>query len=107
MNITKKLKKLPAPLEVLIGGVLVVLPTDPLTDVLALGLVAHGVSRLRKDDRTKVFDGRKYALVVTCKTMDKALEYKAKLEKYNYVRVTKATGKRKRYGKWSVWARKK
>jgi len=106
MKIRQKLRKLPPPVEIVIGGVIVALPPwgDP-TDFLGAGLIAHGIERMKGE--TRKFNGKKYAHVCTTKTKEKALEIKKRLVKNNHVRITPATKKHKRYGIYDIWARKR
>ena len=102
MKLKQKLKKIPAPLEILIGGVIVCVPPfpDP-SDILGLTLVGHGIHKLKHKAKTCKFNGKKYVLFHRTKFKSKAYSLKDKLKKYNYVRVTKS----KNY--YYIWVRKK
>jgi hypothetical protein len=105
-KIGKKTKKIPAPLEIMIGGVIVLVPPipDP-SDVIGWGLIADGLRKIK--GVTRKFSDGKYVLVQTARTKRNANKVKKRLIKFNYVRITKVGKERKRFGKWDVWARKR
>ena len=98
----KLLDKLPAPLEIVIGGVIVSIPPfpDP-TDIAGAVLITDGIRRLRRKGKTKKFNGKKYALLHRTKSKKKAYELKEKLKKRNYVRITKKSSY------YLIWVRKR